>query len=367
MIIALAAGWVVSRLADNIPAPPDAPPTRSTLLNILWAAGASLDRRVLSLVAIGAVGFGAVAMFIPPNAMGEWLVERSTFHAAALAIIPLFTYVNPEMAALQMGEVIHASTLPGSIVPLIALGSAVHLGTLALLVKAFNRRVVLQLIGVTVAAALVCAMVSDAVLYDPAHSPEDSHAFEDFGRPFHLLNHPNGPLAGFLQRISRPLGMNHLFAGIGIAGIVAMSTLLHRRNPAPPTHLASVAPPRYANAVLITAALVMAVVTVYTYIPPPRPLADELQAATVEFSVVYRRGEAQRTQQLVRQLDRRLAQVQWSLFLSGRSLPTDERPLIADLQRRLRELQSAPPNPDDPSAELQFQRSMIRLVKTLRA
>jgi uncharacterized protein len=367
-LIALAAGWTAGQTADDVAAEPVTFPSKSISLNLLWSAGRSFDRRVLSLLIIGAAGSGAVAVFIPPNAVGDGLVERTLAHATALSIVPLLTYVNPEMAALQAGEVVHASNMPGLVIPLVALGSAVHLGTLVLLVKAAGARTAIKVAGTVFAAALACGVASDVVLYDPAYSPEDSHAFEDFGRPFHLLDHPSGPIAGFTDRLRRPLGLNQLLAGVGVVVLAVAASKLPNRGRRADHAAGEGTPSRHADSALLIAVAAMLLITIYTYVPPPTPLANELQAAAAEFGVAYRRNDPpQRAGQLVRQIDRRLGQVRPSMLLRGRSLSDQDQKRLADLRQRLHALAAAPPSEESREAELQFQRNMIRVVKTLRS
>ncbi len=369
-MIALAAGGIVDRLDSSAtPVEGDAPdvlPTHSTLLNTLWSTAVALNRHALVLIGIGLFGVGAIAVCIPPNAVGDWLVERSVFHAGILTAIPLFTYVTPEVAAMQAGEVVRSSLMPGLIVPLIGLGATIHLGMLAGFGRAVGVRRLLPVLGVVVVVVAVWGVVTDLALYDGSYSPEDSHAFEDYGRPFHLLDHPDGRATGFFGRLRRPLGMNALTAGAAIALILAARVLIGRlNNVVPEVELAFVSPSRARLAMRIIV-LMTVVLAIYTYYPPPSALKRELQAASAELSIACQTGEQVHVRRLAQQMDRRLAQFTKSAMLHGRFPTAEQRAAINDVRQYLTELMTAMDNSkDNRNAGVSFHLKIREFLRTM--
>lgn len=368
-MIALAAGFIVDRLVPSDgPLWGDAPdvlPTRSTLLNALWSAGAALSGRVLALIGVGLLGVGAVAICIPPNAVGDWLVERGIVHAGILSVIPFFTYVTPEMAAMQAGEVVRSSLMPGLIVPLIGLGVAIHSGTLLGFGHAVGIKRLLLSLGVIVLVAVIWSIATDVALYDGSYSPEDSHAFEDYGRPFHLLDHPDGPIAGFFDRLRRPLGMNAVPAGVAIVLILISSTWIGRRGGTVAAVELRFITRRWASVTANLIVLATIALSAYTYYPPPSALKRELQAMSAEFSVSCRRGEQQHAQRLARQIDRRLTQFSKSAILHGRLPSAEHYAMIEDARQGMKEAMDGAADPERArAAEIRFQLKLRDFIRT---
>lgn len=367
--IALAAGFVVDRLSPD--APPeriesDDLPTSSLLLNTLWASGRSLNRGVLTILALGLFGVGSLAVLIPPNAVGDWLVERSIPHAVVLGVVPLFTYVTPETASMQAGEIVRSSTMPGLLVPLIATGTAIHLGLLVAACRAIGLMKGLCLLGIVLILTLATGAIVDAALHDPTYFPEDTHAFEDYGRPFHLLDHSDGPIAGFVHRFTRPLSANLLPAGAAVA-ILVIGARLRRTYSAdakPPRQYLSDRQTRIAMAVWVIAT---GVLTVFTYYPPPSALDKELRATSAEFNVAYQRGEHAEAWRLSRRIDHRLAQLPVSALLHGSPLNPEKRELSKTLRQRLDDLtRGMRGNPPNREASLAFQTVLGDLLRAPR-
>lgn len=367
--IALALGFVADLISpDALPAKieSDDLPTPSLLFNTLWASGRSLNRGVLTMVALGLLGVGSLAVLIPPNAVGDWLVDRSVVHAAVLSVAGLFTYVTPETASLQAGEIVRSSTMPGLLVPLIATGAAIHLGLLVAMCRVMGLTKGLSLLSVVLLLTLIAGAIVDVTLHDATYFPEDTHAFEDYGRPFHLLDHPRGPLAGFWHRFKAPLSTNLLSAGAAVA-ILFIGARLRRTysiDAKPPKQYLTDRQTRSAMAVWVIAT---GVLTVFTYYPPPSALDKELRATSAEFDVAYRRGEHAEAWRLSRQIDHRLAQLPVSVLLYGSPLNAEKRELSKALRQRLDDLtRGMRGNPPNREASLAFQKALGDLLRAQR-
>lgn len=363
--IALAAGWVASgsTLRSNTEA--QGLPTQSMVLNTLWFAGRSLDCQVITLLGIGLIGVGIVAVFIPPNAIGDWLVERSPLHALLLSIVPLFTYVTPEIASLQAGEIAHSSHMPGLLVPLVVVGVALNLGTVALLFGIRSGSLIIQISVTVILIGFVIGSVSDQILHVHEGGVEDSHAFEDYGRPFHLLDHPDGAVAGFLHRLNRPLGISHLYAATAVLLLSVGSRMTAYCAKREPTwRNEEWITYRTANWTLSLIGLAMLATTAYTAIPPPAQLARELRASCSELSVAARRGEPRKARGAAAQFERRISLVPASLFLRCRWPSTEQMNLVSNLRQDSSQflVESATTNRHFESA---FYQKLGQLLKTL--
>ena len=359
LAIALAAGWVARERSVTVPSSDDmSAGPRSPLLNLLHHAGRSLDARGLMLIAIGLLGVGTLATLLPANAVGEWLVERERSHALILSAIPLATYITPAAGAMQVGEAIHASTMPGLVVPLIVIGSAIHLGTIALLIGALRGRALVVAVVVLVVAGAGAGAI-ERTHYDPEYAPDDTHAFEDYGRPFHLLDHPDGALAGFVHRLRQPLHAGTLPAGVGVIVLILLGIVLRRSNNPPavlPTRLL-----RRAGGAVIAVTIVLGV---YGHYPPPDAIAAELRVLSADFTSALRTGNAADARHLAHQIDRRIGQIETSMLLRARSR-TETSSIVAGMHGRATALARDIDQPDTAGQSIQYARQMTELIAAL--
>ncbi len=314
-----------------------APPSGSILLYVIREAGRSLTRGVATVAMLGVLGAGAVSLLIPPNAMGDWLVERSPLHAAMLSGIALVTYTSPERAAMQAGQVLFASTMPALVISMIVIGSAVHLGTLVAAVLTFGKRSALYGFVALVVSAVGPALLIDGVYHRPGVELEDTHAFEDYGRPFHLLDHPEGPLAGFIQRFTRPVGLPSVAAALGVVALLACRTLPIRNTSEKttadsPAHRVAMKG-RWVVVPTVTATLAL---TAYTYYPSPNNIKSEIRRLAAEYELSARKGDRDTALILINQIDRRLNQITIASALRARRLSSDQRSNISRAQHHVR-------------------------------
>lgn len=182
-----------------------------------------------------------IAFFLPVCSIGVWPVPL-TLRSMGVRAGPLVALASD-------------NTMPGLLVPLIAIGAAVHLGTLVRGLRAISA---LRIAGVVTIVGLMCGVAIDVTLREPAYQPEDTHAFEDHGRLLHLRDHSDGPTAGFVHRLTRPLGFQAAWAGAGVLALV-----------------------------IVAATLALAI---YTYDPPPAALSRKDDAGTdrpIEFIAAH--------------------------------------------------------------------------------
>jgi len=366
-ILALLAGLLADRSTTPRAVEPlyERMPSKSVLANMLWAAAKSVDRRVLVLIGLALAGVGVIAACIPPNAVGDLLVERTAFHAIALTGLSLFTYATPEVAAMQSGEVLHASAMPGLIVAMIGLGSAVHLGTLVALGFVVGARRAAVVLAVLLAATGALGYAVDRFTYDNTFLPEHTHAFEDLGRPFDLPGHPDGPIAGFVDRTRRLFGSNSLAAGVAIVGLLAFGRWLDARPAVFDPQWIGMRMAQAAGASFVAGTATLAT---FTYYPPPGIVQQELRAASAEFNVAYRRNEYGAMQRSADLIDRRLAQLVILSRLHGHPITNEQRTLSAELRVELAALRARHDNKAVGQARcLTFQKRLNALLRTLTA
>ena len=341
----------------------------SQLMGTLQAAGRSLDGLTLRIITVGLAGAGLLAVMIPPNLVGDWLVERTALHAVVLGAMAVFTTVTPETAAMQAGEILHSGNMPGLIVPLIGLGSAVHLGLLLAAWRWLGWRRATTTLVLTLLLTAAAGGGVGALVRGPQRAMEDSHAFEDYGRPFHLLDHPAGPMAGFWAFFIRPLGMNTFCAGIAVALLAIGARLPQHKQRATAGRrrtLRPLSPPQFRLA-SIAVGLAVPVLAISSYYPAPPALADELRGASAAFNVAYLRGDDTEARQQSRRIDRRLGQLPVVAVLHLSPLDNDQRHRTADLRTRLALLTSQiSARPPERAASLQFQIALVALLRTFR-
>lgn len=333
----------------------------SLLMNWIVASGQSLGASGAVALLVGAAGGGMVAAMIPPNGIGEWLVERNWQHATLIPVLAWFTYVAPQTTALHAGEVWNSSTMPGLIVPLVVVGSSVHAGLLLLGWRAMGVRVIVGGV-VLVLSAGALGLLIDLVAHDPGYLPEDTHAFEDLGRPFHMLDHRDGAWAGFVHRFTRPLTLASATAGVGVALLVLVGRI---RTPASNTE--SSQRPLYlmrrtsTRAGATLGALWMACVII-GYFPQRHVLIGELEQSAAELIQVRQRDPA-RADQLASLMRKRLAQFPVSAALSG-SWPTHgRREAVAEVRSSLDGLMSVDPTNRLSTTDVRLVRAIAQLAR----
>lgn len=337
------------------------PVASSSLLTMLVASGRAIDRVAILWIALALLGVGLVAVCIPPNWIGDALVERSATHAVLLSVVAVLSYVPPWMTALQAGEVVNESTMPGLVVTLVGLGAAVNVGLCVVGAVALGWRRALRVGVVVTTIALGTGLLVDRLLFDPTYQPEDTHAFEDVGRPFHLLDHVDGPLAGAWFRFTRATDASQGYAGVAVVLLMLAGTVWRGRTPGA---LLGGADLVWSGRVLRAACVIgvagTVVASVYAYYPSPRVLGAELRATSAEFWTSHRRGEHQNALRLARQLDRRLSQLPTASWVHGQSISPRDVALIETLREQLHlELRKTDVAPD---SGMQLQRDMIALL-----
>jgi len=318
--IALLAGWVVDRFARVGSDSATTIQAGSGLSALLRSAGRSLDARVLGLIVLASIGSGLVALMIPPNALGDMLVERSSQNAALIPLAGLFSYATPDILAMRAGEVASASTMPGLLVMLIAVAGVVNLGTLVLCVTSLGSKACVSAIAWVLTLAIVLTVALDRAVFDPTFHPEDTHAFEDVGQPFHMLDHPAGPMTGFFDRMGRPIDRSAYVAMLAIVGLVVLAKIPRRSN--------ETVKPAPTGALLACGGAWLAIATVaivYSYWPSPGLLNDQLGRYAGEFFSATRTGDTAEASRVARQIERRLDQVPLSHRLYLQTLPPEWR------------------------------------------
>jgi uncharacterized membrane protein YraQ (UPF0718 family) len=361
LAIAFSAGWLARERVARVLAIDDTRTgPRSPLLSMILHASRALDGRAMVLIAIGLVGVGTLATLLPANVIGEWLVEREPMHALLISAVPLLSYITPAAGAMQVGEAFNASMMPGLAVPLIVIGSAVHLGTIVLMIAALRARAVVIALGVVLVAGAGAGLI-EAAHYDPDAAPDDTHAFEDYGRPFHLLDHPDGALGGFVHRLQQPLHAGTLPAGLGVLALLTLGRII----PTAPIP-APVMPTRALRVGAIAAAGLTLVLTVYGYYPPPRAIAAELRVLSAEFTAALRTANVAEARHVSRQIDRRIGQIEVSFLLRGQPAAAATKG-AAVLQGQATALAVQADQPDQTANALQYAESLMLLVRTLDA
>jgi hypothetical protein len=316
----------------------------SGLLGILRNAGRSLNGTVIAIVTLACVGTGVVSLFVPPNALGDMMVDRSGDNLLLVSAATWLSYMSSDIVAMRSGEVANASTMPGLIVSVIALGGVLHIGTLIAAIK-----VRWQVVPLVISAALLLTIVVDRPLFDEAYEPEDTHAFEDVGRPFHLLDHPQGAVAGFSHRLHSSVNTGHYVAMLGVVLLAAWGTLARPRTTAESSPISKVAMMTGLWAVASLAAFV------YSYYPTLDLLKSELRAKAAEVGSTHRTGPTPDSVRAARQIDRRLSQLSMIELLRGQTLSEEVRMLKEEL---------TPFSPDG-SADLDRQKKLLRLLSKL--
>lgn len=284
---------------------------------VLRNAGRSLTGGVWQAMLLTVLGVGVLSVLIPPNWVGESLVERGGWNWLAISGASILSYVSPELMAMQAGEVVNASTMPGLVVWVVALGAGMNLGLLLAAYKVIGGW---RTIRTGVLLLILTGAISwgaDRVLYDSAWQPDDSHAFEDMGRPYHLLDHKDGAWAGITHRFKKQVGFNAIPAGLGVAGLVLAGRIVKSTRRPPLSN-------RAWAGLVTTWSLGTAVLGVYGYFPSPDPIAGEMRGIVAEMATLYRHQDMHGAQRLARQLERQLGKYHYSCRLYGRTVPEGE-------------------------------------------
>ena len=345
-VMAIAAGLMAGDKPINAAFETD---VRPTLLELLRAAGQSLSARVLAVICTVAIGSGLLAICVPANWIGDALVERSMIHAGLIAATGLVAYVPPALLAMQAGILLRETTMPGLAPWLICL-AGINLGAIVIGLRALGAIKLLKSLVVIGALGCLAAVPLELGSAGRSYTPEDSHAFEDLGRPYHLLNHPDGPVAGFVTRFARPLGWDGPAALLGIAMLVLASRFIGSLS------TGDGRPWTGRSLALLGSGYVLGVgfLGAYLYYPPPGVLAAELRSASADLSSSLRTGDAAIARITTDRMARRLHQLPTSMWLRGRSLSDESRDTLESLKRDL---------PSLDAGDLTFRRRLAMVLK----
>jgi uncharacterized membrane protein YraQ (UPF0718 family) len=301
-------GWVVEKRSPDPDsfAPSSRALGRSGLLASLASAGRSAGASVWLAVLLGVAGAGAAASLIPPNAVGDWLVDRTWANAVRVHLLSLLTVLTPDAAAMQTREAIESSAMPGLVISLIVVGVSTHLGTAYLLARVSGVRVLALGVPVLIGLSGLMALGADAVLHKPGVEVEDSHAFEDLGTPFQFLDRPEGPAEAARQRLAHVVTRDHAIAGGAVLALVVFGRL--RRSSESPVMLG----PGSLRGLVVSATVGTCIATVYTYVPSPRLIDLELRRMEADLDAAVLARDFDTAERVALEMDRRLGQLRFS-------------------------------------------------------
>ncbi|HRK29754.1 MAG TPA: permease [Tepidisphaeraceae bacterium] len=342
-----------------IPTPESALMPRSPLLASLYNAGRLIDAPMLMAIGLAAIVSGATALLIPPNFLGEILVERSLSHALLASGAWLATYVPPEILSMRAGQVTMASTMPGLAVVLLVGGASVNAAVMIVAAGSFSLRATGAWLAVVLLVSASGALTVDRLAYDPAYNPEDTHAFEDVGRPYHLLNHPEGAWTGFVHRWKQPIGASSIVA-VGALLALTVVARLARFQPGAAKPVAGKSLAVIALIYLVGSAAVAAL----SYYPPPKTIADDLQGLALELGQAVSHTDQPAMTRLQARLVHRLDQLPTSARIRLKSIS----PEVAESVAAVRKSVSWASEPGATASERSFamQRAVLSLTRQLR-
>ncbi|MEM8875498.1 MAG: hypothetical protein AAGD32_14720 [Planctomycetota bacterium] len=247
-------------------------------------------------LAIGLIGFGAVAAMLPPSYLGEAMHEPSATHLIASITVPVIGVYPSEKAALFSGEAAAGHYVGAAWTML--LGGGLMLGSVVLALRVAGLRNGLSTVAVVAAALLIGFAALQATPRAVPLAAEDSHAFDRLSQPFHVLDHPDGPVAG-------SLGLWADTGGIGavIAAVVLVMLLLvpwGKLGQPGSAHLST-----RALRVLGTIGVVAWVgLTVWVYYPAPATVLEQMRNPEGELNAALNRGESEQARDALQRIDR---------------------------------------------------------------
>ena len=181
ILSAIATGMLTALVPEAAPTPPNPPTTTScnggcscsaqaapppsfsskTLLGLRYAASDILDD-IAPWLAVGILLAGAVATWVPPQALAEWGSGLPAMLLMLLVGIPMYicaTASTPIAAALLL-----AGISPGTVLVFLLAGPATNLATLAVLRKEFNTRVLITYLAGIAVSSIGLGLLLDAML-----------------------------------------------------------------------------------------------------------------------------------------------------------------------------------------------------------
>jgi len=240
----------------------------------------------------------------------------------------ILSYTSPERLTMQAGEIVQASTMPGLVVVMVAAGSAVHAGLLLLGFRVLGFAKMLAALLVLSTTTVACGLMVDAIVFDPKWFPDDSHAFEEMGRPFHLTDHPDGAFAGFMFQFGKVLTRMHVVAGVCVLVLMIAGRIVGTTREKI-TGESIVLSAGVGRKTLVLGGglyvVVVIVVGVYAFYPPPTIAAGELRRLAADLDSARRSDQPNDLHHALRDLRRRVDQLPMiSVLYSGRRLAIEQ-------------------------------------------
>lgn len=309
--------------------------------NAILAASRLLVGSAGGWVLLAVVCAGVLAASLPAGWIGHELHERNWFIPLLMMGVLPPAYTTPDLAMLQVREILALGANPGAAIVWMAMGAGVNLGLLLVLVRRLGwKRGVVGAVAWLVLIGLMSLTV-DRILYEGMIASEDSHAFDAIGRPYQLGDvHPShGQVVMNLLR--RSAGFSQC-AAAGALGLLLVLGLIHKAGWI--RHRPDHGDSRPVSQKIVVVIAAMTVVTllvsgIYAYYPAPPWTFQQIRHLDAELSIVLRR-EPHLAEPYLDELDRLLGRAHIGALLR-RGPSAAEAIGVKELRQQLQKLRKS--------------------------
>lgn len=358
--VALAARWLPetaesrSAGAGNAsegrgPLPATAP--RRLLFAFLTAAREMAGPALLDLC-VGLVGVALVAALTPDEWLDHTIAKPGLLAPLVAVPVAVPAYLSPDKAVGAFGTGASEGNSFGALFVLLILGAGVNLAWLLRVGRGYGWKLTLTLTATVVFLCLAYGYGGDALLPRVRSYVDHHHALSDLGLP-DGLGTGVAALRLIPANVVRTLTPEWSIALAGMAVLAAAGLCLRAVDPrgrverslaAAPSAVSAPGGPRFWNRPLsgrrlaagaALGVVVLVVVGLYVYYPPPAVLLEDMRYAASDSVVAAITGEKQIALERAQKLDNLAAHMPFSLILRTGRLHPDGRAEAAELRREI--------------------------------
>jgi len=246
------------------------------------------------------------AALVERGSVGERLFEPSWTNLPMVALVTTAAPITPETGMMQASQIYLLGTAPGAILLWLVFGPGLNAGLFTLLLRERGLKFALVSTAVTLVITLMPAFAVDAALFDSTKvAVEDSHAFDETGRPFHMgENDKRGPRATAGRLLLRETGTTQGVSLVALAAVALVRVLPAgaRVDRSVPSRWNRPLPRSVLPVLLIGGCVAFVVTGFYAFYPAPAQTLRDMKRIDAELGVAVRTGRIDEARPCIAQL-----------------------------------------------------------------
>jgi uncharacterized membrane protein YraQ (UPF0718 family) len=308
-------------------------------VSVLLSCSQIIGSSIWVPIVLGVVCAALTATCIPAEWISELLMERNRTNIVILASLLVPLHIVPETAAVHVQQVLDQGGVPGASVAWLNLGAGMTFGTIWVFWRSYSAMRALFFVATVLPVVLIVSLSVNQILFDGTIALEDSHAFDHLARPLHLTDDPEGVVKGILKRWSNHADATTLVVVLLIVLLWVVRPVLLRilRNPPNPRHVGT----GLLDSLLVGLFGICALLGLYVYYPSPYWILEQIKHPHAEMYSVARRGDFERAEQLIRNIERLNSKLYWSARIRALTLGQKREAAIENVTAAIAPLRTA--------------------------